>query len=183
MVTALSLTLTQSSNLTLLVSGGFLFSGLMFGPDLDLYSLSFKRWGWLRWIWLPYQKMVRHRSMLSHGLLVGTSLRLLYLASWLMGLVGLALLVLQFFQDISSWQRFADQVIAFLHHHPLELIALFVGLEMGSMLHACSDWTHSAYKRYQKQRNKLQGEPNRRTVKKRTAQQRKNSVGRARKSR
>ncbi len=27
---------TRSSNATLLVAGGFLFGGLMFGPDLDI---------------------------------------------------------------------------------------------------------------------------------------------------
>jgi len=182
-ITGLSLILTYSSRLTLLVSGGFLFSGLMFGPDLDLYSLSFKRWGWLRWIWLPYQQMVRHRSMLSHGLLIGTSLRLLYLASWIIGLVVLTLPMLRLFRDMSSWQRLAEQIISFLRQHPLELLALFVGLEIGAMLHAGSDWTHSAYKRYQKQRKKLQGRPSGSTVKKRTAQRRRNSVGKAGKSR
>ena len=33
----------------------YIFSGLMFGPDLDIYSLQYKRWGIGRWIWLPYQ--------------------------------------------------------------------------------------------------------------------------------
>jgi len=39
----------------LIVSGAFLFSGLMFGPDLDLYSVQYKRWGPLRLLWIPYQ--------------------------------------------------------------------------------------------------------------------------------
>lgn len=48
---------TGSSNVTLFVSGGFLFGGLMFSPDLDIYSIQYQRWGFLRWIWLPYQKV------------------------------------------------------------------------------------------------------------------------------
>jgi len=46
---------TQSSDPTLIVSGAFLFSGLMFGPDLDLHSVQYKRWGPLRLLWIPYQ--------------------------------------------------------------------------------------------------------------------------------
>jgi uncharacterized metal-binding protein len=90
-ITGLTAAVTRSGNLTLLVSGGFLFSGLMLSPDLDLHSLPFKRWGWLRWIWIPYQKAMHHRSVFSHGPLIGTTLRVLYLASWmaLLGLLGL----------------------------------------------------------------------------------------------
>jgi uncharacterized metal-binding protein len=32
-----------------------------------------------------------------------------------------------------------------------EFFALFVGFELGAMSHSLSDWTNSAYKRYQKQ--------------------------------
>ncbi|NET52662.1 MAG: metal-binding protein, partial [Merismopedia sp. SIO2A8] len=85
-VSGLCVTLTKSSDLTLMLSAGFLFGGLMFGPDLDIYSRQFKRWGWLRWIWIPYQKSMRHRSVLSHGLLIGTTLRVVYLAIWIVGL-------------------------------------------------------------------------------------------------
>src|SRR5919199_739240 len=100
-VTALTVALTRSSNLTLIVSGGFLFSGLMFSPDLDLHSRPFKRWGWLRWIWIPYQKAMHHRSVFSHGPVIGTTLRVLYLASWI-ALVGVLILaVVQLFQNVS----------------------------------------------------------------------------------
>ncbi len=51
--------LTQGdSDRTLIVAGAFLFSGLMFGPDLDIYSVQYKRWGYLRWLWIPYQKAI-----------------------------------------------------------------------------------------------------------------------------
>ncbi|MFN7414520.1 MAG: metal-binding protein, partial [Dolichospermum sp.] len=74
-VASITLVSTHSSNMTLLVAGGFMFGGLMFGPDLDIYSRQFQRWGFLRWIWLPYQKSLRHRSFLSHGPIIGTTLR------------------------------------------------------------------------------------------------------------
>ncbi|MFN7929135.1 MAG: metal-binding protein [Blastocatellia bacterium] len=46
------------------------FAGLMFGPDLDLDSKPYRRWGPLRFIWKPYQMALSHRSRLSHGLVL-----------------------------------------------------------------------------------------------------------------
>ncbi|MEC4851759.1 MAG: metal-binding protein, partial [Jaaginema sp. PMC 1079.18] len=79
-----SFIVTRSGELTLLVAGGYLFSGLMFGPDLDIHSVQYKRWGVFRPLWLPYQKALRHRSKLSHGVLIGTVLRVVYLLTWLL---------------------------------------------------------------------------------------------------
>ncbi|NEO29368.1 MAG: metal-binding protein [Symploca sp. SIO3C6] len=153
-VSGLCVTLTKSSDLTLMLSAGFLFGGLMFGPDLDIYSRQFKRWGWLRWIWIPYQKSMRHRSVLSHGLLIGTTLRVVYLAIWIVGLGVLGVLLVGLVTDVSwSQQQFRKEAIAFCSKYRFELIALFVGLEMGAMLHCVSDWTHSTYKRWQRQRH------------------------------
>lgn len=147
-VTGLTLAVTRSSNLALIVSGGFLFSGLMFGPDLDLRSRPFKRWGWLRWIWIPYQKALRHRSVFSHGLLIGTTLRVLYLTAWLLVLGVFILGIIQLFQDITwSWQEFSQEVLRSLIRYQGEWLALFAGLELGAMSHAVSDWIGSTYKR------------------------------------
>ena len=158
-VTGLTIGLTRSSNLTLLVSGGFLFGGLMLSPDLDLHSRPFKRWGWLRWIWIPYQKTMRHRSILSHGPLVGTTLRVLYLGSWILLVGMLGLVIVELFRDLAwSWQQFVQDVLPLLGQHAAHLlsayqaqwVALFVGLELGAMSHSLSDWINSAYKRSKK---------------------------------
>lgn len=150
-VTGLTAALTRSSTLTLLVSGGFLFSGLMLSPDLDLRSRPFKRWGWLRWIWIPYQKAMHHRSVFSHGPLIGTTLRVLYLATWLVLLGVLILAIVQLFRDVPwSWQGFTEDVRRSLINYRAEWIALFVGLELGAMSHSLSDWINSAYKRSKK---------------------------------
>jgi uncharacterized metal-binding protein len=47
--------ITRHSTPTLMICAGFLFGGLMLGPDLDIHSIHYKRWGWFRWIWLPYR--------------------------------------------------------------------------------------------------------------------------------
>src|SRR5438552_3478073 len=64
----------------LVLVGAYLISGLLFSPDLDLRSAPYKRWRRLRWLWLPYQKMVRHRSWVSHSLFFGPLFRVLYFA-------------------------------------------------------------------------------------------------------
>lgn len=150
-VAALTFGQTQSSNLTLLVSGSFLFGGLMFGPDLDIYSCQYQRWGWLRPIWLPYQKSLRHRSFLSHGPLIGTALRILYLTTWigLVGIVGLAIA-----QTVGNprwnWEEVVLSCWRSIAQYHIELLTVYIGLELGAMSHYLSDWGGSAYKRFKK---------------------------------
>lgn len=150
---------TQNASLTLLLSGGYLFSGLMFGPDLDVHSQQYKRWGILRWIWLPYRRSMRHRSFLSHGMVIGTLVRIIYLLGWLIG--GLSLVVLlsaiayllagefalwtQFFG--TYWQLSTAFLGRSLQQHYPEWLALLLGLELGALSHALSDWVGSRYKR------------------------------------
>ncbi|HEY9900338.1 MAG TPA: metal-binding protein [Pantanalinema sp.] len=62
----------------LLAAAGVLFGGLMFGPDLDVKSVQYYRWGPLRWIWWPYQRMFRHRSVWTHGVIASLAVRLAY---------------------------------------------------------------------------------------------------------
>lgn len=143
---------TRSSNATLLVAGGFLFGGLMFGPDLDIYSVQFQRWGFLRWIWLPYQKSLRHRSFFSHGPIIGTTLRVLYLSGLLVILAIVILAVAEKLWNIAfTWQDLGVTVGRSLTSYSTEYISLFLGFELGAMSHSLSDWGGSAYKRVQKQ--------------------------------
>ena len=150
-VTGITFGLTQSGHVTLIVSGAFLFSGLMFGPDLDLHSRPYTRWGPLRWIWIPYQKTLRHRSLLSHGPIIGTTLRVVYIFS-LLGILGIfALGIAQLVWDVGwNWQMLAESLKR-LTQYTTEWIALYLGLELGAMSHSISDWGSSAYKRCKKQ--------------------------------
>ncbi|MCC0177309.1 metal-binding protein [Waterburya agarophytonicola K14] len=148
-VASITYGLTRNGDLTLLVSGGFLFSGLMFGPDLDIRSIQFQRWGLLRGIWLPYRKLLRHRSLFSHGLIIGTCLRVLYLFLFV---AGIAIFVVGFAQLLFgfswNWQDFVGSKFHLLtHHRDRETIALFMGLELGAMSHSISDWISSSHKK------------------------------------
>jgi uncharacterized metal-binding protein len=68
--------------LGLIAGAAHYVGGLMLSPDLDLISRPYKRWGLLRWLWLPYQRFIpRHRHWLSHGPVIGSIVRLVYLAA------------------------------------------------------------------------------------------------------
>lgn len=161
--------LTRSAPFTLLVSGGYLFSGLMFGPDLDIHSVQFRRWGLLRWLWLPYRKLFRHRSWWSHGPIVGTLVRLIYLGLW--GL-GLALIFWGAQTLIKDWpwplQTGVDWLQASVYQFPLAWLAALVGLELGALSHIVSDWLGSAGQKRRRRssqrqrRSRLQKQSNRR---------------------
>ena len=151
MVASLTYGQTRDSHLTLLVTGSFLFSGLMFGPDLDIYSHQFRRWGWLRWLWLPYQKSLRHRCFLSHGPFIGTAIRLLYLGSWLIlfCLIGY-ILFSQLGQTELNLEGEIQAGLLWFANNFQQGLALYIGLELGAMSHYLTDWISSQYKQLQK---------------------------------
>jgi uncharacterized metal-binding protein len=155
-IVGLSYLLTHSGELTLLIASAFLFSGLMFGPDLDIYSVQYKRWGILRWIWLPYQALLVHRSMLSHGLIVGTSLRIIYLLVCLLAIAVPAVAAAQLIGGFNwNWQQVARLTLQLVvQDYWQEAIALLIGLELGAMSHSLCDWISSTYKRWQKKRRR-----------------------------
>jgi len=149
LIGGLTLTLTRSSTLTLILCAGFLFGGLMLGPDLDIRSIQYKRWGWLRWIWIPYRGSMRHRSPLSHSPITGTMIRMLYLLVWV-GLAGLVTLAILNEVWHMGW-TWDDQVAVMersLTQYRIEWLAAGVGLELGALSHYLADWGLSTYKRF-----------------------------------
>ncbi|WP_013323047.1 metal-binding protein [Gloeothece verrucosa] len=158
-IIGLSYLLTGNGELTLIAASGFLFSGLMFGPDLDIYSRQFQRWGKLSIIWLPYQKCLRHRSLFSHGFLLGTVVRLIYLLTLILLIAIPAVAITQLFLGFDwNWHIFVQKVIYSVKgEYSQEVIALFVGLELGAMSHSISDWLGSAYKRMNQAKRKNKG--------------------------
>jgi uncharacterized metal-binding protein len=147
-----TLYVSHRADLAFWVSGGFLFSGLVFGPDLDLYSFHYKRWGMLRWLWRPYQRAIKHRSIWSHGPIVGTIGRVVYLSLWL-GLAGCLYLTIV---RAGGGKTVTDERLFELVRQSLDrdraiYITLFCGLELGAMSHYLSDWLVSGFNRTKKQ--------------------------------
>ncbi|MGK7947357.1 MAG: metal-binding protein [Xenococcaceae cyanobacterium] len=144
-----SLVLTRDGELTLIVASAFLFSGLMFGPDLDIYSIQFKRWGMLRYLWLPYQKLFSHRSFFSHGLIIGTVIRLFYLLLVVFIIAVFFIAIAQLIWGFDwNWQTFfLEKTNRLKREYFREMLVLFCGLELGAMTHSLSDIVSTVYKK------------------------------------
>lgn len=142
---------TRSSQITLFVSTGYLVGGLILGPDLDIYSLHFQRWGLFKYLWLPYQQSLAHRSFLSHGPIIGTVVRIIYLTTWIAVIGILVISIGQMWGAKWDLSQFLDRLGGSLFVHKLELLSLFIGLELGAMSHYITDWGNSTYKRVKKQ--------------------------------
>jgi len=144
-MTPISLGLIFESNpgQAALFLGSYLLSGLLFSDDLDISSIEYKRWRLLRFIWLPYQKLVPHRSWLSHGLIVGPALRILYLAAiftfslWALLTALSRLLPLDAGGALGSLLGAIGQ--SFIDHPDWWAVA-FAGFVLGGVTHSVADW-------------------------------------------
>ena len=114
---------SYSLELGIVAASAHLLGGLYLSPDLDLVSKPYKRWGWLRWIWVPYQKAIPHRSPLSHAPVLGSTIRLLYLAAFLLPMW----VIFPGLQQV-DWAITWNKAIAFL-----------VGVELSALNHLLLD--------------------------------------------
>ena len=105
----------------ILITVSYLFSSFMFNGDLDLPSKPYYRWSILRFIWKPYQSTFSHRSIYTHGIIIGTIIRLIYL-----GFIPFMIMFL------------IDSDMSYLFN--IKLFYIFLGLEIGAALHTISDY-------------------------------------------
>ena len=113
---------TKDIKTTAILMSTYLFASLMFNGDLDIPSKPFNRWWLFKMIWIPYQIMFNHRSIFTHGLIIGTVVRILYL-----GIIPFIILFLKGNLDI------------LLNINLQLLFLIFIGLELGSAIHTISD--------------------------------------------
>jgi uncharacterized metal-binding protein len=116
----------------LFVGGGCIIGTLWFSPDLDTESKPYHRWGWLKLYWLPYQKNVKHRSVISHSPIIGTAGRLLYC----LPLAVVASVILEVFR-----QSLGLNILPLLFT-PFMLFILFLvvaGIEISCWVHLLCD--------------------------------------------
>ena len=127
-----------------------LFAGWLLSPDLDLDSSIYKRWGPLRFLWYPYQKMVPHRSWISHSWLLSPLMRVGYLLimTWLMAWLTLwgirqASGLGPGVPETTPW----DLVQTLYRDYPKHTLMALVGLFFGTALHTGADTIFSGLKR------------------------------------
>jgi len=137
----LSLTPWLGLEAGLLGAGSFLVGGLWLSPDLDTHSKPLHRWGALRWIWWPYRRLIPHRSLLSHGPLIGMALRLLWLLSCsLLGWLLLRMLLQALLGlSLTSPSELTETLLANALSRPPLVLSMALGLETSVWLHLLMD--------------------------------------------
>lgn len=145
--------ITENTALAVIVTVAMLIGGLMFGPDLDTRSKQYTRWGFLCFLWYPYQVFFKHRSRWSHGLLFGTLLRVVYFMGVLTLVSFLATYVLTTYQGgetpsllaiAKNWTQIGNW--ARLNFGEYAFPALFAGLWLGAASHTMTDMAGSFIK-------------------------------------
>jgi len=122
-VAGITYCLTKEVKTTSIILVLFLFSSLMFNGDLDIDSRPYNRWWLLKMIWIPYQLIFEHRSIFTHGLIIGTIIRILYIGA------------IPFTLCAFKGQTHVLTNMMALH----TIIIIFIGLELGSAVHTISD--------------------------------------------
>lgn len=144
----------ENHTMSVIATCAMVFSGLMFGPDLDLQSRPYRRWGPLRFIWKPYQVALPHRSALSHGPVLGTVLRIIYFALMFSLLAATVLYLRHTYlhgQETTWQEQFSlvqGDLFSFWEDTEKQyLYSGFTGLCLGALSHTAADITWSTIKR------------------------------------
>ncbi len=142
---------TNSFGLACVTTCAMLFGGFMFGPDLDIQSKQYTRWGVFRFLWWPYKVMFRHRSRWSHGIVFGTLIRVVYFALMLALVVAAAIYLRAMLVNSAAAPKFEEIVTAWraietgLRHYggttagTHVVWALLAGLWWGAASHTLTD--------------------------------------------
>ena len=115
----------------LISAASCLAGGLWLSPDLDTRSNALRRWGPLGFLWWPYRNLIPHRSLWSHGPVLGTSVRLGVLLTWSF-IVTMAVPALSPSMLLANLQQLMRQ-------HPREFFSLVLGLESSAWIHLILD--------------------------------------------
>ncbi len=140
--------LTGSLTLSTVATAAMLFGGLMFGPDLDIQSKQYTRWGPLRFLWFPYKVAFRHRSRWSHGIVFGTLIRVVYFAA-VVTLVAWACVYARAvfvaggtppgWREVAEGWRAVEAAAVGYGVGPRALLAVLAGLWWGAASHTLTD--------------------------------------------
>lgn len=127
---------------------GYIIGTYYLGPDLDIKSRPFYRWGILRFIWKPYQKLFHHRSFWTHSLIISDVIRWAYLLLWL-----LPMLLVLYVTSRELWDMLQQSAANFLNARWWEMSCFLLGISTASALHIIADYIGSSVKR-RKQKKK-----------------------------
>lgn len=110
------------------IAAGILLGDTLFSPDLDLgevHTKPFQRWGFLRWVWIPYARTISHRSFLSHSGPFSATLRVIYFLIFLLPFLYVMGL---------------DNTWYFVVQYHYWLMMLWIGLMISDTVHTTADY-------------------------------------------
>ncbi|MEQ8224832.1 MAG: metal-binding protein [Candidatus Eremiobacterota bacterium] len=129
----------------------YILGTFYFSPDLDMANtLPYRRWGFLKFIWYVYSKIIPHRSWISHSFFIGTLFRLLWFTACLF-LSGFFIVWILHFTSIGNFSQ--SYIAAWLEikkfclQNKNYLIPAFLGLFLSSLLHQVVDVISTFFKR------------------------------------
>ncbi len=135
----------------LLLTLSCLICQLMFGPDLDTKSKQYKRWGLFKLIWLPYRKILGHRSRYTHGLLWGPIIRCIYFViTSFMVFIGV-IYAINYFLEINLFPLLLQILLFIINNFTFEsflniFLPILCGLFLGTAIHTLTDKIASFFK-------------------------------------
>lgn len=118
----------------------YIFSGYMFSGDLDIKSSEYYRWGMFKLIWIPYQKIFSHRSIFTHGFILGPIIRLVYL--FIIYLLVCALLYSLDFINLST-EGVINRAYLFIIRNKYFFFIMYLAISLGAGIHTLTDLFYS----------------------------------------
>lgn len=115
---------------------GFLVGTFFLTPDLDTHSNAYNKWGLLRIFWYPYQAVMPHRSFLTHTIIIGDFIRILYM-----------LIVFSPFLFLLNATVLDGRLLDIAKEHELALVTFVMGVIAASTLHIIADQLNTRRKK------------------------------------
>ncbi|AYE35770.1 metal-binding protein [Clostridium septicum] len=130
----------------------YLFGGFMFSGDLDIKSSEYYRWGKIRFIWNPYQKIFKHRSIFTHGFLLGPIIRIIY--TYIIVLIVCSVLYSLKVINLAT-DDLINLTLEYINSNKVISINIVLALFLGSGLHTITDLFSSFIKKKFRRKNKI----------------------------
>ncbi|ENQ3106996.1 Uncharacterized metal-binding protein [Bacillus sp. 491mf] len=122
---------------------GFIVGTYFLTPDLDIHSSAYRKWGLLRIFWYPYQTVMPHRSPLTHTIIIGDLIRLLYM-----------LLVFSPFLYVLNKTVLEGKLVEIAKVHEVEIFTFVLGVIAASTLHIVADSINTRRKKMKRRKRR-----------------------------
>jgi uncharacterized metal-binding protein len=129
----------------LLMVAGYLVGTYWMNPDLDIRSRPYNNWSVLKYFWKPYQKL-GHRSIWTHGYIIGDIIRYIYL----FGISVFIVFLMSFAIENLTVTNYIEWSKSMYYTYEKLIIAFIVGNMFSSAAHIFVDHLGTGIKKIRK---------------------------------